>query len=463
MKITYYLECYKTLINFLFNDNEDKHPKNSNLNFFNEIDDYLSNRIPSLNSNKSNSNLLENDKKRINDLVEKVLNLILNFPEEATSLLEEDIPLKSYSLITLFSFFDYDDILLYSLIFKGLTIKDFQWSRLHEMGSTSSQILKRAKVYEKFKSRFPIPDLVKSRLLQIQQQPSPFKSSQPISDPTITQSIDVQANKRKLIPTVESSETCSFLNKKPQAGIFVGDHFVEDFDDDEEDQLDQKDEDDIQLSRPQQQSQDDNQTCVLSNQLLRQKRARLAALHLPATSSEQQNDKQTLVSSSHAFEDKQARIVGLDKMAEPKQLISPQLEVDVKPVEEGIPYGPPYRIKLDNVPLDASRESIMVYLEVGSEAFKAANTLNHRIDALHRYVQKFKAGVRGIRGKLPKISDANELLIKKNWDNDCQTVWVSYNKLEDAQMAIKEFNGSRYLFHDRMAPKLVCAFEVSSG
>ncbi|KAI8460929.1 hypothetical protein BY996DRAFT_1375378 [Phakopsora pachyrhizi] len=141
--------------------------------------------------------------------------------------------------------------------------------------------------------------------------------------------------------------------------------------------------------------------------------------------------------------------------------------------------GPPFKLKISNIPIDATTESIKTFLEIGSEAYKTARTLNHRIDALGRYVSKYR---RSNRQKFPSFQQSEltiyksnvrtdgigcdgkaaegfvENVVKDDGDDDHKIVIVEYGDRRLAMMAYEEFEGKKYLVHDMLCPRLSCQF-----
>ncbi|KAG0141663.1 hypothetical protein CROQUDRAFT_718061 [Cronartium quercuum f. sp. fusiforme G11] len=133
-------------------------------------------------------------------------------------------------------------------------------------------------------------------------------------------------------------------------------------------------------------------------------------------------------------------------------------------------HGPPYVMKVSRIPRDANRLSIQTFFEVGADAYKLANKLEHRIDALWRKVEKYRPSSKGnynhhhhnpIMNKFDLLNKPNDLMITEEMIDGWtyKTAYIHYHTAQKALEAIKEFHQKRFLVKDLMSKTLICTFE----
>ncbi|KAH9818740.1 hypothetical protein DFH28DRAFT_1023171 [Melampsora americana] len=147
----------------------------------------------------------------------------------------------------------------------------------------------------------------------------------------------------------------------------------------------------------------------------------------------------------------------IELAAKASKVIKP--EPSPKPI---IPnHDPPFILKLMKIPHEATETSIKIFLEVGADAFKMANKLQHRQDAL-RGADKFKPGKSNNRAKFPNLSiERGDLKISSDTIDSklYQTARVKYYSIEIAKKAVDEFHNKKYLCRTLTNETVICEFE----
>lgn len=163
---------------------------------------------------------------------------------------------------------------------------------------------------------------------------------------------------------------------------------------------------------------------------------------------------------------KRARLAQIqDQKEEEKKIELAESSKPIKPEPFPKPmiptHDPPFIMKLMRIPYDATEISIKTFLEVGADAFKLANKLQHRQDAL-RGAEKYRPGRSGNRAKFPILSiEGGDLKISSETVDSkiYQTARVKYTSIELAKKAVDEFHNKKYLCKSVTNETVVCEFE----
>ncbi|PLW20273.1 hypothetical protein PCANC_07418 [Puccinia coronata f. sp. avenae] len=414
-----------------------------------EIDDYLIGRTKWLPRREDEASEEEPE----DEETETLLDALVHFPPSGVGVLEGYLPHRSYTLLTLFAL-RADRVLIFLLASLGVKVSDFDWSgQFHALSEEAKLILKSIRNEQRLRRPPRIPRDIRRKIQQVKEKriAQQTRATPPVKRPRRSESIEA-------IKVADEPEG-------PKAGEWIGGFFVEEYEDEKEAAR-------VRLPPPpppllkKTESVGPNRRPKLPDRDPRHqsKRAKLASLGAP---------------SSH-----RPTTTPSPPPPPPPQPPPPHIPLHTTttaPSQLPSSHGNFVPIRVSNLPIEASLQSLLFFFQHGADIFKVARTQNQRIDALGRNLTKFDphiaqkyAAKRGNEvGHSKKMSTFGYLKMgdivqektRQGQGNDTQSVLVRLplhptngsSLAKTGNLFIAEFHSKKFFRYDPLGIPLTCS------
>ncbi|KNF00517.1 hypothetical protein PSTG_06209 [Puccinia striiformis f. sp. tritici PST-78] len=378
-----------------------------------EIDEYLIGRLAEL--PKPNE-----DEETETELIEA----ILNFPPDGHGVLSGYLPIRAYSLLTLFALMG-DQYLVYAITSVGIDVSDFDWSSHFNLLSHEVKLVLRSiKSDQSLRRPLRIPGEVQRKFREIREN---YRIQREL----------------KRTREEELSIPAEIADPTPKTGIWIGAYFVEDYD-------------------------------LITDQQQNQQQTRSTLSHKSSSSTITRR-------SNNIHQNKRAKLASLTSLPTPRYTTTPSppppptksttvdIPTDLVTQNQSFVF-----VLVENLPMEASLSSIIFFFQNGSDIYKSARTHAQKTDALNGKLSRFKSNSMKLNKGILKfnLTQTDLTILKKKCESDHQSglvddqtksILVRFPRLSSSSdlpvwnKFINEFQDKKFLVCDLLCPPLKCS------
>ncbi|KAH9468445.1 hypothetical protein Pst134EA_008989 [Puccinia striiformis f. sp. tritici] len=378
-----------------------------------EIDEYLIGRLAEL--PKPNE-----DEETETELIEA----ILNFPPDGHGVLSGYLPIRAYSLLTLFALMG-DQYLVYAITSVGIDVSDFDWSSHFNLLSHEVKLVLRSiKSDQSLRRPLRIPGEVQRKFREIREN---YRIQREL----------------KRTREEELSIPAEIADPTPKTGIWIGAYFVEDYD-------------------------------LITDQQQNQQQTRSTLSHKSSSSTITRR-------SNNIHQNKRAKLASLTSLPTPRYTTTPSppppptksttvdIPTDLVTQNQSFVF-----VLVENLPMEASLSSIIFFFQNGSDIYKSARTPAQKTDALNGKLSRFKSNSMKLNKGILKfnLTQTDLTILKKKCESDHQSglvddqtksILVRFPRLSSSSdlpvwnKFINEFQDKKFLVCDLLCPPLKCS------